>query len=50
MLIINHEYFRIYIIYLLLFSDWKLVIIYLMLKDIDGRVALIALLVSQRHS
>lgn len=36
--------------YLLLFTELKLVIIYLILKDIDGRVALIAQLVSQRRS
>lgn len=36
--------------YLLLFSEWKLVIIYLMVKDIDGGVALIKLLMSQMCS
>lgn len=51
MLIINHiKYFRIYLRYLLLFSEWKFVVMYVMLKDIDARVALIVLLVSQRCS
>lgn len=51
MLIINHiEYFRIYVTYLLLISEWKFVVMDVMLKDIDVRVALIALLVSQRCS
>lgn len=50
-LIINHiEYFKIYIRYLLLFSEWKFVVMYVMLEDIDVRVASIALLVSQRCS